>query len=208
MKRRIALLIAVVLMIAALLPAAQGEYVSSEVKQELLGQTEAVLENVKALRKQLLAPATMTLNDDVLTVFCGEDSLGGSVHGEYTLTLIRYTCSNEYGVPIQDLAVFDGTEYIGSRADIEALEEAADQKMAQAEIAGMKASPQSATYMADMMGYMKLLKEASDLQNAYAKYGTLLDITYETASEYLVSNVARTSGEWIAEELGIEYVEY
>ena len=208
MKKRIALLIALVLMIAALVPSALAEGVSPEEEQAIYGQMEMALENTKALRKQLLAPATMVLNGDVLVVTCGEDTLSGAIQGAYTLTLIHYTSSNEYGVPIQNLAVFDGAEYIGTRAEIEALDEAADQKMIQAELAGAMCNPKSGTYLEDMMKYMKLLKEASDLQNIYAKYASLLDITYETQSQFSVSEVGRTSGEWLAQELGIEYMEY
>ena len=64
---------------------------------------ELAIEDARQLKGYLKAPDTMILKDDV-EIVNNEDA---------PYVLIRYTAQNSYGVPLMDVAVFQGNDYLG-----------------------------------------------------------------------------------------------
>ena len=190
MKKLICLVLAAIL---ALSPV--SAFAETEKGKQPLEAMEIAKENVKALRKQLLAPDTMTLNSDVYIVEVGNGTLNYSMLGEaYTLYVVSYSSQNEYGVPIHETVIFDGNKYIGTEQDLEKV---------QGEIDTLRMKSDRL----DGMDKLQALADARNLQIYHVKYSGYFGINASNYSEYsgMISGFSRVSGEWIAEELGIEY---
>lgn len=190
MKKLISLVLAVMLALSVV-----SAFADARDGGQTLEPMEIAKENVKALRKQLLAPDTMTLNSDVYIVEIGNGTLNYSMLGEaYTLYVISYSSMNEYGVPIHETVLFDGNKYIGTEKDLEKVQnEINELKLKSDRLEGMDK--------------LQALADARELQIYHVKYSGYYGINASNYSEYsgMISGFSRVSGEWIAEELGIEF---